>query len=132
MRKTGKLTSVMMALLLVLQLVFMAVGTSVSAETAETVVVCADTAYVPLEGEKVFTTLSAAINYLGTDGGIIYIKGEIVSAGGSGGPTDCEGTISERGEVIIRGYGNTASGNTLSFGSAYLSGKWLNVYKRLS
>lgn len=99
--------------------------TTESTETVETVVVCSDTAYTPAEGEKVFTTVSAAIDHLGEAGGTIYIKGTVTLSGAGSGPTDFEGSLSQREEVVIRGYGDTASGGTLSFGEAYQSHNYL-------
>lgn len=99
--------------------------TTESTEPVETVVVCSDTAYTPAEGEKVFTTVSAAITYLGAEGGTIYIKDTVTISGTNVSPTDFEGSLSQRGEVVIKGYGDTASGGTLAYGESYPSGKYL-------
>ncbi len=119
MRKTRKPLSALLALLLVIQFVFATVSTSVFAETAKIVVVCADK--YDADGEEVFTTLASAISYLGAEGGTVYIKGTVTLTS----TTSFESGSEPRGEVVIRGYGNTASGGTLDYGSVFPSAAYL-------
>ncbi|MBR5527550.1 MAG: hypothetical protein IKV97_01000, partial [Clostridia bacterium] len=121
-----KITKRILPVLLSLCMIFSCIPFYASAQTSEKVVVCADANYVPADGEKVFATVSSAISYLGAEGGTVYIKDTVtLTAGSASAPTDFEGTLSQRGEVVIRGYGNTASGGTLSYGTSFPSHNYL-------
>jgi len=125
MKTTKRFLPLFMALCMILTCFTFSVGAE---DQAETVVVCADTAYQPLEGEKVFTTVSDAITYLGVDGGTVYIKGDIsFSNGNNATPLNFEGSVENRGLITICGYGNSNTAGSISFnntnpGTAYIKG----------
>lgn len=88
---------------------------SAATQTAETVVVCADTAYTPADGEKVFATVASAIDHLGAEGGTIYVKGDISFANGNGTPLNFEGSVDGRKAVTITGHNNSNTAGSISF-----------------
>ncbi len=101
----SKLTSTILAVLMIVSCMNVFAFAEDAVESK--IVVCADTSYVPLEGETVYTTISEAITALGTAGGTIYVKGEVVLAKDL---SDFYGTgFDSRDEVIIRGYTGAAT-----------------------
>ncbi len=80
-----------------------------------TPVVTTDATFVPAQGEKVFTTIKAAIDALSGREATIYIKGEINVSNKNGAPANFEGTVGNRGAITFSGYGNNANAGKIIF-----------------